>query len=106
MSVNKLHDVKQRIHELELQRIIEKSELAASHKKSDVLWDGIKSALSADNDFTRWLKDSDRRLAWLEEEQRVVSRLIWRQTDNIRRIDLDLVDLKKLFAELKQEESK
>ena len=106
MSVNKLHDVTQRIHELRLQRIIEEAELAASHKKHDMLWDGIKHALSADNDFTKWLKDSDRRIAWLEEEQRTTSRLIWRQTDNIRRINLDLVDLKKLHAELKQEVSK
>ena len=106
MSVNKLHDVKQRIHELELQRIIEESDLAAAQKKHDTLWDSIKHALSEDNDFTKWLKDSDRRIAWLDEEHRVVSRKIWRMTHGIRRIDDDLVELKKELAHLKMEESK
>lgn len=64
----------------------------------------IKRVLSVDNEFTRWLKKSDRRIEWLEEEHRVVSRRIWCRTDTIRRAEQDIVELKAKIAELNEED--
>ena len=98
-------DVQLQINELELQLIIERAELAGDERKHDALWDEIKRVLSVDDDFTRWLKGAEKRLEWLQEEHRVVSRRIWRLNDTIRRVEAELVILNNRLAQIEQEEA-